>query len=471
MFGFFRRRQPTMRKLGIPSLASLCSHFLALGSSGSGKTSVIKLLMQDVFDLGASCVWGCAKSDEAQNAIDVISKSKMKQHLLHLVPGKFRFNFLAYELQRRGGSPATAARLLQRLNDQLRRTTGGSSESFWENFFADFLHFSIVIAWLANREKVTLEHIYQLINSAPPSVEQAKSPAFLSSDCYVMMRQAENNVKNSGEKRLLKLAVEFFLAKQLSMGSKARSAAVTQCCAILTPFLLSPFYETVCCEKSTFTPDMPLQGWCAVLDFPILVYQQGGMLFQSLIIQMVMEAALRRDNPEQVTVLVRDEIQTLIGDPAFEAMVQAVARSHGLAFVSATQNLPLLQTSMGNEANAEQNMLAFVANYNTKLALSNTCAETLSYFCDSMGNHREQFISINESQRKEDLDFWSCVFGAERFTFSTSEQLVPRLTPDQFLSLRRGGKSNGYLVEGFLSQGGRVFSNGFPFDLVSFSQR
>ena len=469
---FFRKRkqQTALESLELNDLRSLCSHMFLIGSSGSGKTSVIKILMREILDKGVGCLWGCVKNDEAENAIGVIKSSAMRNRLIHLVPGKFTFNFLAYELNRVGGTPDSAARLLKRLNDQLMRTSGKQSESFWENLFYQFLHFSIVACYYAYRDKVTIEHVYQLINSTPTSQTQAKAESFLNSKCFQTLHLAEQNIRDEGEQRLYQMAVTFLLSGQLELGSKARSAAVSQCNSLLSPFLLSPMYETVCGD-STFTPNMPLDGHCVVLDAPILTYQQTGILFQSLITQMVVEEALRRSNPNQITTIVRDEYQMLLSDPEFEAMALSVARSHGLAFIAATQSIPLLHSAMGGDAVAEQQMLALLANHNTQLVLANRCSVTNNHFSQAFGQHRDQFVSVNEADPEQYVDLYSTVFGVDNYRFSTSEQLVPRVTPDDFLALRRGGNTHRFLIDAYFTQGGRTFEYGSPFKLVTFSQR
>ena len=469
MWFFRRKRKSALSMLGLNDLIALCSHIFLIGGSGSGKTSTIKILMADVINRGVGCVWGCVKNDEAANAISVIRSTSMRNRLIHLVPGKFCFNFLSYELNRVGGTPDSAARLLKRLNDQMMRTSGKQSESFWENLFYQFLHYSIVVCHLAHRENITIEHVYRLINSTPSSIARIKSDEFRQSDCFQYLQVAQNQIRSESEKRLYQLAVTFLLEGQMELGSKARSAAVSQCNALLSPFLLSPMYETVC-GQSTFTPDIPLRGYCVVLDAPILTYQLAGILFQSLITQMVIEEALRNSNPKRITAIVRDEIQMLVSDAEFEAMALSVARSHGLAFIAATQNIPLLHSAMGGDSVAEQQMLALLANHNTQLIMANRCSVTNNHFSQAFGSHRQQFISVNEGEPDEPEDMFSLVFGNDNYRFSTSEQLVPRVTPDDFLSLRRGGKSHKYLIDAFLTQGGRTYGDGCPFEIVTFSQ-
>ena len=238
---FFRRKQQTaLSMLGLNDLISLCSHIFLIGGSGSGKTSALKIIMQDIFNRGVGCVWGCVKADEAANAISVINSTSMGERLIHLVPGKFCFNFLSYELTRNGGTADSAARLLKRLNDQMMRTSGKQSESFWENLFYQFLHYSIVICHYAVGEKITIEHIYKLINSTPSSLERAKSDEFLGSECFKLLQLAEKRLKNDGDRRLYQLAANFLLDGQLELGARHGP-----------PLLASAmrYYHLFCCPR------------------------------------------------------------------------------------------------------------------------------------------------------------------------------------------------------------------------------
>ncbi len=453
-------------------LLQICSGMFLLGTTGSGKTSVLRILMQAILNHHVSCLWCCVKQDEADNAQAVIESTVMRDRLLRLRPGEFTFNFAAYELSRTGGSPATLTRLFERLNKQLRNaSSGGSNEEFWASLFFDYMHFAIWVAWLAHRDQVTVEHIHDVITSSPATTEEAKSEAFKHSPCWQMLQLADKNIANDGEDRALYKAGEFFLFKQTRLGENARGAGVQQCSSVLLPFLMSPLNETVCASQSSFTPDMPLNDYCCVLDFPILVYGQGGMLFQSLVTMLVQEAALRRQNPESICAIVRDEFQYLCADPEFETMVQSVARSQRLASIAAAQNIPLLYAAVGGDHRAETLIRSLLPNYTTKLLLANNCDTTNRLFSDMFGQFKDQFISLSESPKEDPKDFLSAVFGANPFQFSTSQQLHSRLPPESFLTLRRGGPPFDFLIDAYLTIGGHTFANGLPFKQVTFSQK
>ena len=186
---------------------------------------------------------------------------------------------------------------------------------------------------------------------------------------------------------------------------------------------------------------------------------------------MTIDAALRQENPETYTLIMRDEFQLLVSDPLHETLAHSVARSHKLSFWSAVQNLPLLQTAFGGDMRAEQQMKSLLANYVTKFVLANGCMDvTNRFFSDMFGKHREQFNNLNERPPTEPDSFADAMFGAPASNFCMSEQLTDRVPADHFLHLRRGGPPE-FMVDAYMSQAGRVFDNGLPYRLVSFSQR
>jgi hypothetical protein len=208
------------------------------------------------------------------------------------------------------------------------------------------------------------------------------------------------------------------------------------------------------------------------MDAPILVYQEGGLLLQNLIVLMTQEAALRSTNRGSYCAIMRDEAQCLVADPAFDMTVQSVSRESKLIHFTAAQNLPLLKSAFGGDMAAEQIVLAWLANYRTKFALANICNDTNMYYSTAFGQHKEQFISLNEHEPNgEQEGLYDTIFGANSFRFCTSEQMYHRVPPERFHSLRRGGPKYGYLIDAFMTMGGHTFDNGLPFQLVTFSQR
>jgi len=465
-------RRLLLKDLGLTP-RDLPSHFFLCGATGVGKTSVLRLLLAAFIEwVAPGAIHGCVKADEADWICDIVTQSRMKNRLLRLVPGQFTFNVAAYVCGLQGGSPASLARYLIRLSEQLKRQKGpDGGESFWKGLFFDFLHFSCIIAWIAKGKAMTLEHVHQIITSSPSSAQDATSPEFLKSHCWLMLKEAERNAKTPAEQRSLDRGAEFFLSIQIGLGSKARSAGVQECSNILGFFLLSPFYETFCSPTSSFVPELALNQVYIVLDAPILVYQEAGLVCQSLITMLTIDAALRRKSPKPYVLIVRDEVQMLVSDPLYETMVHSVARSHGLSFWSAVQNLPLLISAFGGDSRAETQMKSLLGNYVTKFVLANGCVDVTNRFFSTMfGQYKEQLVNLSQQQpQREQQGILDSIFGTQPFNFGVSESYHDRVTPDRFLHLKRGGPPN-FAIEAFMSQGGRIFENNLPFKLVTFHQ-
>lgn len=458
------------------SLDDVCSHLIAIGGTGSGKTSVLKKVLADTLRRGGSnvgCLWAGVKPDEFETFHQVMRSAGAMDRAIHLKPGEFTYNFLAHELE--VGTPRTATQLLLDLNKILSRSSGEGDESFWANLFERMCSCAITLCWLAKRGEdhvstLTVEDVYNVIIGAPATFTQAASESFRQSNCYQILKQAEKNIVSESDRRLYKQAATFLMSEVISLGEKARGATISQAMAVLTPFLQSPLYETVVCEESTFSPLMPINGHCVMMDAPVMSCGIGGALFQSLLTTQVTEAALRRSEATHMTLIVRDELQMLIGDPVKESQNLSVARSQRLAYCSGVQSLPTLQAAMGGNQ-AEQELHSLLANYSTKLVLSNPCSRTNAYFSEAWGNHREEVCSVSESKEEEELDLLNMLTGNDRLLFSVTTQLVPRCPVENFLSLRRGGPANNRLVDCFLSQAGRTYGpDQSPYKLITFKQ-
>ena len=444
-----------------------------MGASGSGKSSLIKRLMKELLNEGMGVVWFSVKTSEPNEAIQIIHSSKMKDRLLHLVPGQFTFNVAQYEMSRPGGSAASLARLLERLSDMVnRQSSGGEDGSFWKGLYSAAMEHASTLCWLAYRDKVTLKHIFELINGCPASTVQMQAKEFKSQFFYLTVKLAESEAATTGERHACEQAVKFFAERVVHIGDKARGAMTTSCSNVLGPLMRSPVYETLCQESSTFVPEMALDGHCVVIDYPILLHGQPALLLQNLLSLMITECALRNHSPNRITVFLKDEYQLLCASPEFDSMAMSVARSHGICTIAATQSLPLLRVAMGGSQQGEQLALSLLGNFNTQVVFANQCADTCQYYSRAWGEHREDFLTINESKSEEQVDLMHLIFGPDRFLFSVSQQMTPRCPVESFINLRRGGEMNRLVVEAYLTQGGLRFGpDGSPFKRISFRQQ
>lgn len=468
---FGRRRHDSLDMLGM-SQEDLCSHVLAIGGSGSGKTSVLKVLLVDIFRRyqRTGAIVAAVKPDEFENMRRIAELAGVSTRLVRLAPSTFTFNFLAWECGRPGGSPRTAAALLDDMNRLANKSGGNGDDQFWQNLFSKMSMFAITVCWLARRDKVNVEDVYKLVVSSPSSFEQVKDQKFReSSYCFAMLRQAESRLRSESEKRQLRQATEFFLMEAIQLGSKPRGATISQVSSVLGPFLQGDLYDIVCCDESTFSPEDPQRGQIVVVDFPTMIFGDGGRFIIALILKQVTTCSLARTNPRNVVLVIRDELPEIIGEASDEVSNFALARSTKTAFISGLQSVPTLQESLGGNQ-GEQAVHSIISNIANRIVLSTSCPKTAEMFSNAWGQFRDQFVSVSENkdyQEKTLLDMLS----DDRLLFSVSEQLVPRVPPEALLRLRRGSKANNYLVDAYLSQAGRTYGrDGSPVKLVTFKQ-
>ena len=468
---FLAQNMPVLQQLGITPSVLTAGIFL-VGATGSGKTSSIRILMRAIIECFLSGVVHCAvKPDEAQNAEAIVAGTIMQDRCLRLTPGNFTFNFVRWELEREGGAPGTLARLFMRLNEILNRARGDHEQSFWKNLYFDFLLFASIVAHFAYRDEVNVEHILECILGSPASVQELLTANYEQSNkTYLMLKRAEANLHNKEEAELLRQASEFFQKRVPRLGDKARTAGVQQCSSLLGPFTRSPFRQSFCCSDSTWTPDAPLNQYYTIVDAPVLVYQEAGRLMNNVIVQLTMEAALRRRNPHTYVTILRDEYQALC-DPQFDVLAQSLARSQKLCCISAVQNLPLLQATFAG-SNAEQEMRGLLGNFATKFVLQNICDSTNRYFSELFGRRKQLFSSFSEKHSEQAEGLESAIWGHAGVHHSQSEQLDYNLPPQAFLDLRRGGPDHDYQIDCYQTSSGVIYpETGQSFRGITFSQR
>lgn len=467
-----RRKRDSLDQLGLRPI-DLCSHVLLMGGSGSGKTSVLKIMLVDIFRRGGDrigALFAAVKADDWEMVQRVARLAGVSNRLVRLSKSTFTYNFLSWELNRKpGGSPQSASKLLDELNRLANKSTGSGDDAFWQNLFSKMSLFAITIAWLSKREQVNVEHVYKLIMSSPGTLDQVGSAKFqASSFCFQLLREAEASIRDDHERRLYTQAATFFTMEITQIGDRARGATLSQVSAVLGPFLHGDLYDIVCCDNSTFSPEDPCDGAIVVVDFPTMVWGDAGRFIVALITKQVTGFSLARRNPKCMTLIVRDELPAIIGEASHEAENFALARSTNTAFISGAQSTDTLQEALGGNQ-AENAVHSILANHATKIVLS--CdPRTAEMFSKAWGQFRDQFVSVSENKDHEETNILD-MFSDDRLLFSVSEQLVPRCPPETFLSLRRGGKANRLCVDALLSQAGRTYGrNGSPFTLVTFKQ-
>jgi type IV secretory pathway TraG/TraD family ATPase VirD4 len=150
--------------------------------------------------------------------------------------------------------------------------------------------------------------------------------------------------------------------------------------------------------------------------------------------------------------------------PTVDSQTQAVARKHRLIQVAITQNIPLLISTVKSKEDA----LAWIGNLQTKFIFANTDPQTNQYFSTMFGQQRKLMGSYDGGKPYDPVLDW---MGQDHGGHSFREEMQPAIRPEEFVTLRKGGVAEDFLVDCYVSQGGRVFSNGRTYTKMWIKQR
>jgi len=473
LFPFLKKRD-MLDQLNI-NLDSITEHSLFCGSSGSGKTSTMKKYLIDILKRGGNYVSGvfCAvKPDEIANIKKIVWGAGQQHRFIHLkLFGDVRYNFLAFDLKH--FSPRVAVKRLLDLNRLLSGGSNDNEQAFWVSQFEKMLYNGVLIGKYSLGDKFHVGHLYHIITSSPASYQQAASKEFREkSVCCQLIEQirGQQDRLDVSDRRLFNDAMRYFMQTSLRMGDRTRGSIEAMVNAVLSPFLEPGLFELTCTEESNFSPEQAINGYLVALDFPIMTMGDGGRFIQALITGQVVDLALSRANPEGITLVVRDELPEIIGDPDKEVSNFALARSQKVAFFSGIQSIPNLQEKMGGTS-GEKAMLSLLSNHGSHFVFSNKCPETNKTYSEAFGTSLEEFVGVSEEKPEEEFNLLNTFMGHDGLRFSISSQYTPRVPIENFSRMRRGGDVNKKLVDFYLSQAGRSYgADDSPCKLMTIKQ-
>jgi len=444
---------------------SLFAGLLFIGMTGSGKTSAIRPIHRGILP-HVGCCFAAVKASEVEDATKIIKSAGRTPRYL----SRERCNVLAFLLNAPGGSPMEVTRYFERLNQILHASKGGGEDSsFWATLFARTMTFAITVVHLAKGEKATLNDVHEFVATAPDNVEFYRSKDYEQSEIGKLLRQASENATTADERRMVDQAISFWVKEFSKLGTKAVSAARSQVSGILGPLITPPFFDVFCAEDSTFTPDDIVDGGeCLILDWPVLVWGDGGKIAQNLFLQMTKSALLRRGQQYPPVAFVADEFQLLV-HAEFDVNFSTVARSAGAIQISATQSISVLTTLLGGTPLASEQCKALMNCHGTHIVLGTNDSDTANFYSSLWGEHRELFHSFSDNHQDDPHDILSAMYGSQ-LQVQNSQQMRPRVTVDDFTKMRNGSPAHGNCIDAFVTQGGKIFPDtGLPYRMVTFS--
>ena len=429
-----------------------CEGLQIFGGTGSGKTSGSGQAVARAFlAQGFGGLVLTAKKDERQLWETYAQEAgRGEQVLVFSASEKWRFNFLNYETNRPGAGASQTENLVKLFSSVMeiaeRKQPSGSGDSYWQRAMKQLLRNAIDLL-IAARGKVSLPDLYEIIRSAPLSVEQSNDENWQKNSlCFQLIVEGDAKPKDSMRQHDFEMAARYWLSEFPNLAEKTRSIIVSTFTGMADGFLRGTLRELFCTSMN-FAPDLSSEGAIILLDFPIKEYGELGQLAQVLFKYIWQQAMERRDTAanHRPVFLWADESQYFI--TAYDREFQSTARSSRACTVYLTQNLPNYYAELGGEKNkAEAD--AFLGNLQTKIFHANGDHTTNSWAAD---------LFAKSWQLRGNTHTGYSAGGASAGQ-GASESLEYDVLPQQFSTLRKGGPDNNFAVEALIFQGGRVWS-------------
>jgi hypothetical protein len=425
------------------------------GGSGSGKTTGPGAALSEALLRRAGILVLCAKPGEAEMWVNRATIAGRAADVRRFsVDQPYRLNLLDYAFRQpgadRGGSdPQNVVALLLQLQETKtgQGSAGGGDAAFWISSSRQVKTSAVSILGVAG-EPITFDAMNAVIDSAPYSPEDVTSPKWQSSSYFnsLLDRVAAREPKLTAIQRNdARVAMEFFVNRFARLDPRTRSGILAQIQSIIWPFLCGPAAE-VCGTTTNLTPEDIFRGRIVILDLPIKLYHESGLLILTcwkLLFQRAAEARDLSRYPLPVC-LWADEAQHFI--TSYDSVFQATARSSRIATVYLTQNLDSLRARFpGPSGDAEVQSL--ISNLANRILCANDHTATNKYASDAIGH--EWRTQMNSSASITNAGSMTAGGG-------TSDSRRYRLEPSEFLKLRRGGPPDG-VVDAIMFRSGTPF--------------
>lgn len=439
---------------------------LAVGSTGSGKTSsVMKLVVLSSLRLGAGGIFFTTKRTDRAEYEAMARLASRQDDVVVIDQDREVFNWLDWESRHRQGSFSNnVVELLYSLIKLADGTDQNGGEAYWRFALKELIRNTIELLMLSG-EVTSLVNLHRVVASVAQTPEQIHDSEWQSTSyCNSLLNRCAQQGLNHSDDEDFEQIGRFFLCLMPDLHPKTRSIVVSSLTGLIDIFLRGKFRRLFSSGESSVTPE---QCWAdrknlLIVDLPIDVHQESGRLAQLLIKRCFQRAIQSRecDDHAKPVIALMDEAQYLIDSDA-DQLYTSNCRSKAVVNFWLTQSIDAVFAACGGGPKGEQIANAILANLSNKV------------FLQQSGNSAD-WASRLFGQEYRYLDYGG---GSIAPSFSggghggASKQLQPRLLPSAFYDLKTGGEPNDLLVEGYVWKGGANFSNGKPYLKVAFDQR
>lgn len=374
------------------TLGNVCQGVAIIGGTGSGKTSgSARALAHAFLRQGFGGIVLCAKPDEAalwQRYAEETGRTTSVMRIGANTP--WRINFLDYVLAKYGLDAVNIAigvlKLMADASRLAKARPSGDGAQFWEDANHQALMNSVPVLYAAYG-RVKLDELYQFIQSAPQTEEEAISQKWQeASFLYQTIMKARDNPVHTLSEHTVMSCGAYWRFDFARLDPKTRSNIVITMTSLLSRFAHGRLHDLFC-THTTFVPELSQEGGILILDMPVKTWQEDGIIAQHIIKflwQRAVEArvAFHRGGPMRPVFLWADECQFFVNE--YDAEFQSTARSARASTVYITQTLPTLYAKIGGQ-NPEHYADMLLSNLTTKIFHANGCHVTNRWAAEMIG--------------------------------------------------------------------------------------
>lgn len=428
------------------------------GATGSGKSSGSgKALARAFLESNFGGLVLTAKTDEREEWVQLAREmGRTPDILIFGESGSYRFNFLRYDMSRKGNGGANTENLVNLFWSVMeaadRKSRGG--EAYWTRALKQLLRNAIDLLFIATGD-VDLSGLYRVVTSAPNTIEEVSNDVWRKeSACYRLIEIAGERAKEVDRVPDFQITRDYWLREFAQLATETKTSIVSMFTGMADCFLRGMLREMFCGDLN-FTPEMTFDGKIIILDFPVKEYHELG-IFSQILFKFIWQRAVERRIPPGISraeaqerirplFLWADESQFFVNH--YDALFQSTARSSRACTVYLTQNLPGYESAFHSEGGRPA-AEAFLGNLQTKIFHANGDPATNNWAADSIGRtHQVQVTGgIVHGDRQ----------GSSQNT-GGSIHVEHLVQSQEFTALRTGGDDNAGIVDAIIFQGGRLW--------------
>ncbi len=214
--------------------------------------------------------------------------------------GPLKFNFLDYELKRRGPGAGLTENIVHLFCEMLEVAerqsgqAGRADEGYFRRANRQLLR-NVVDLLVMAKGRVSVPELYQAVISAPTSLAQRNSADWKkSSFCYQCLREGDARPKSASRAHDFSIVADYFFVEYPALSSRTRSVVVSTFTSMVDVIQRGVLAQLFCGETN-ITPEAIEDGAILLIDLPVKEFGEVGQFAQVLWKMAFQRAIERRD--------------------------------------------------------------------------------------------------------------------------------------------------------------------------------